>query len=226
MTDFGSMIKNVLDNTQRPHGLGVTDPQVVGSMINDAIAKICEKCGTTEKSITITFATSKDDYSIATDLVVADLMHIRTLYTPLLGDVPQLSPEQILELRRSATTAQGYTTAYALLGLDTFMVYPTQTAGATASLLYGFTPALLVGDAEITPYVPTAYHYVVEMLATARAARTKDWAAAGQMQLEADHHVGQVLAYMDRRSGGTPQRIRQGPRRSFRRSVPSQDWGA
>jgi len=215
---------NVLDNTQRSHGLNVTDPGVIDAMLNDAYSEICEKCRLTEKSITITFPTAGSDYSLITDLAVTDLVHIRTLYSTILGPLPELSPEQLLDGRRSALAANGYAQAYALLGTDTLMMLPAQSAGATAILLYGVAPPIM-GPTDSPSLIPSGLHHALELIATARAIRTKDWRAGARIRREADEAIKEIRAYMNRRSGVGGQHLRGGSQLRFVRSSPSQDDG-
>lgn len=232
MSTFKVLLNRVQDATLRGGGLVGGNREQVGEDINEAIkwvdALLRPKVSTSIEVLTA----GQQDYSIATDFGIAGLTSVRGVtYTSIQGpqiySVEQVSPEYLRELRENVNvTASYWVAAYAIDGLDLFMIYPqTQSVGDTITITYVPRSTTLVLETDIPSGLPEEFHEIYEIAAIQRSMRQSSPEYAASYTQMFEHKCDEYRKWRNRRTGAQLPRAVVG--RSRRHLLPhnnSADW--
>lgn len=123
------------------------------------------------------------DYTLATSILVMNEAYFTQGTTNY--DLERVSLQDILRLRKAATTAAGPARYYALVGANKLAFYPTPAAADTLTMYYVPVPTAMSADANdpsTATYglIPVDYHDLIARYAMARMASFADDASAAQ----------------------------------------------
>lgn len=171
----------------------------LGSLVNDAYIHVVGqlRCNQTI-SAALPLIAADGDYSIVTDLGLADFSRLRVVkYTAAngsitLGTVAPTTPDQITSLRQLNANATSPAVAYALQGWDTLMLHPLPATGDTLTLTYTAVPAVMVSDSDTPTKLPQEWHHLISTRAAATAFEFFDDQRAILYMRQYEHELGRA----------------------------------
>jgi hypothetical protein len=215
MANLRQLRERVIDST----GLVVgPHSEAADEAINEAYLELVARLNLYQRSATVTLTVGDGDYSILTDFAITDLTGVRSVTWVATGTgtepapMEEVDPDVILAYRQQdAVTSTGMDSYYALLGLDTFMLYPVPAVASSLAIYYTARPTTLQADSDTPSQIPLEFHDAIEKRAIARLGRRKrdrigEWSYWDQ---QADKSLDQLQAWANKRKSDSPRRITQ-----------------
>jgi hypothetical protein len=167
-----------------------TDEVLLDSWINEGVTDFLLQTQCKVISATMTMIVGTSDYTLDTAILVIKDVYI-TSGSDLTG-LEQWSPYELLARRRANTTQSSPATAYAVMGGNLFLVYPTPSAADVITLYYVPRPVTLSAGGDTPSEIPVEFHKAVEYYALAQAADYDDDASSAQGLRYRDLYLSEV----------------------------------
>lgn len=204
MASFSDLYGRVLRYTD------TADTTTAKAHVNDAYREICRDAKTVITSATKTLTSGTATYSIATDFTITDFMGMEAVvYIPAgqttgyLVSVTTLA--EIVAIRQSLTT--GFVMLYCLSDIDTLELYPApQTSTDQLKLYYVKAPTALSGDSDVPSALPSEFHELIALAASARMAQEEDAGLANVYLQRYTQMLTQLKDFVRDRQARTPRR--------------------
>lgn len=225
MSTFLQLYTRVLAAADLPLTSGTSDATEAKDLVNNAYYEICSRAKLNQKSVTKTLTAGTADYGISTtsptspNLSINDLQAIRSLTYTLAGQtqayaVEPTTVDEILRLRQAASsTSTGTLMKYALLGLDTLMLWGTPATADSLGIYYAFRPTAMSADSDTPTVLPAEFHDLIVVGALKAALRTSDLSAAAAYHREFEAGLAELGSWLSGRLAGRPRRMTVGRRR-------------
>lgn len=226
MTTLIQLRTRVQDHTHRPVGPSTE----IDALVNDAIQAVVMDMRTNYQGIELTLVPQQSDYSLATDLeldpVLTAIKYVEYGRNGVNNPLNQVSFAEMLRYRSANSNVSGAAPYYySFVPPDSLSLYPTPSAGDTATLWGWFAPALLDDDSDEVSevFIPGRWVDLVVLKACITAARSLNQgrsAASLQMSslFRSDYQTELALYRRERNTSGgsyTPV-VEYGPRRAPR----------
>jgi hypothetical protein len=192
-----------------------TDTTESGLFINDVYRDVVREVRAKVTKVTKTLTAGTATYTISGTFAISDLLSISYIEYNTSGGtdsypVVPTSFEEILGLR-SLNQTTGPTRLYALRDLDTIELYPAaQSSTDTLDIYYVSAPTALAAGGDIPSALPSEYHDVIALGATARMYEYED---AGQAQAYMGKYMARLTElkmFVNEKTGRIPRRTRVG----------------
>jgi hypothetical protein len=147
------------------------------------------------------------DYSIVTDLAVADFSALRVVkYTAangsnILNTLAPTTPDEIIALRAANPSATSPATAYALQGWDNLLLHPLPATGDTLTLVYTAVPTVMTSDSDTPTRIPQEWHHLIVTRAAAVAMEVMDDQRAVLLQRQYEHELALAHRWFNQHAG-------------------------
>lgn len=165
LAQFRSQVSYKLgtDNTA-----GSVEQGLVDGWVNQAIVDILMETAVYVVESVATLTSGQGDYTMDSNILIVKDVYITSGGSTWTLD--HVSPDQIIQYRTSTSVGGGPSRYFALNGADVLMLYPTPSAGDTATLYYVPRPTALSGSTDDPSSasqggIPSEWHKAIEWYA-------------------------------------------------------------
>lgn len=171
------------------------DATKINRFLNRGVRDFLLRSGVKVSSATMDLTADQNDYTL--DDEVLDIKNVSLASGGSDYRFEQVSPQELLDMRRGETSSNSPAMHYALNGSDLFMVYPTPAAADTITIYYVKKPTEMssaANDPSTATYggIPVVFHDALALYAMWKLASFDDDQSSAQGQRYKDEYMERV----------------------------------